>query len=77
MRLAGTVRIGTVPAAQDGLLARLLAGIDQLNHPLERATFKGDLAELLDETPVERQPLALLMLLAQVERAHGDMPSPI
>jgi hypothetical protein len=66
-----------VPAAQDGLLARLLAGIDQLNNPLDRATFKGDLAELLDETPVERQPLALLMLLAQVERAHGDMPSPI
>lgn len=77
MSPATTLRIGAVPAAQDGLLARLLTGIDQLASPLERATFKGDLTELLIETPTERHLLALLMLLAQVERAHGDMPSPI
>ena len=66
------VTIGREPSTEGAMLARVLVAIDATNSPLERAMFKGDLAELLDETPPERRALALLMLLAQIDRAHGD-----
>ena len=71
------ITIGTVPSTEGAMLARVLVAIDATSHPLERAMFKGDLAELLDETPHERRPLALLLLLAQIDRARGDLPAAI
>ena len=71
------IAIGTAPTAEGAMLARVLLAIDATNSPLERAMFRGDLAELMAETPLERRPLALLMLLAQVDRAHGDLSAAI
>ena len=71
------ITIGTTPSAEGAMLARVLLAIDATNHPLERAIFRGDLAELLADTPVERRALALLLLLAQIDRAHGDLPATI
>ena len=69
------ITIGREPTAEGAMLARVLVAIDATNSPLERAMYRGDLAELLAETPVERRPLALLMLLAQIDRAHGELPA--
>jgi hypothetical protein len=75
--LSAELSIGTTPSAEGALLARLLVAIDATSSPLERAIFRGDLAELFADTPVERRPLALLMLLARVDRALGDLPAAI
>ena len=75
--MSAEVSIGTTPSAEDALLARLLVAIDATCSPLDRAIFRGDLAELLVDTPVERRPLALLMLLARVDRVLGDLPAAI
>ena len=71
------ITIGPVPSAEGAMLARVLVAIDATNSPLERAIFRSDLAELIAETPVERRSLALLMLLARIDRAHGDLPAVI
>jgi hypothetical protein len=75
--LSAEIAIGSVPSAEGGMLARVLVAIDATCSPLERAMLKGDLAELMAETPAERRALALLMLLAQIDRAHGDLPATI
>jgi hypothetical protein len=75
--LSAEISIGPTPSAEGALLARLLVAIDATSSPLERALFRGDLAELFADTPVERRPLALLMLLARVDRALGDLPAAI
>jgi hypothetical protein len=75
--LSAELSIGTTPSAEGALLARLLVAIDATSSPLERAIFRGDLAELIADTPLERRPLALLMLLARVDRALGDLPATI
>jgi hypothetical protein len=75
--LSGEITIKSVPSAEGAMVARVLVAIDATSNPLERAMFKGDLAELMAETPRERRALALLMLLAQIDRAHGDMPATI
>jgi hypothetical protein len=75
--LISEIAIGPVPSAEGGMLARLLVAIDATSSPLERAIFRGDLAELVAETPAERRPLALLMLLVRVDRAQGDLPAAI
>lgn len=75
--MSAELSIGTTPSAEGALLARLLVAIDATSSPLERAIFRGDLAELFADTPVERRPLALLMLLARVDRALGDLPAAI
>ena len=67
------ITIGTVPSTEGAMLARVLVAIDATSSPLERAIFRGDLAELIAETPIERRPLALLMLLARIDRARGDL----
>ena len=71
------IEIGTVPSAEGALLARVLVAIDATNSPLERAIFRGDLAELIAEVSPERRALALLMLLARIDRAQGDLPAAI
>ena len=75
--MSAEIRIEAAPSAEGAMLARVLVAIDATNHPLERAMFKGDLAELLADTPPERRALALLLLLAQIDRAHGDLPAAI
>ena len=75
--MSAEISIGTTPSAEGALLARLLVAIDATSSPLERAIFRGDLAELFADTPVERRPLALLMLLARIDRALGDLPAAI
>ena len=75
--MSAELSIGTTPSAEGALLARLLVAIDATSSPLERAIFRGDLAELIADTPLERRPLALLMLLARVDRALGDLPATI
>ena len=65
------------PSAEGAMLARVLCAIGQVANPLERAVYRGDLAELWAETPVERRPLALLMLLAAIERAQEDVSAPL
>ena len=72
-----TITIGARPSAEGSLLARLVVAIDQIASPLQRAVFRGDLAELLVEAPPERRALALLMLLAEVDRALAELPAPI
>jgi hypothetical protein len=67
------IAIGTVSSAEGAMLARVLVAIDATSHPLERAIFRGELAEVMAETPRERHALALLMLLARIDRAHGDL----
>ena len=71
------ITIGTTPSAEGAMLARVLVAIDATNNPLERAIFRGELAGLIAETPLERRALALLMLLAQIDRARGDLPAAI
>ena len=71
------IAIGTVPSAEGAMLARVLVAIDATSNPLERAIFRGELAELLAETPAERRALALLMLLAEIDRARRDLPAAI
>ncbi len=75
--MSAEIAIGTVPSAEAALLARVLVAIDATNSPLERAIFRGDLTALVAEVPPERRALALLMLLAQIDRAHGDLPAAI
>jgi hypothetical protein len=75
--LSAEVAIGAVPSAEGSMLARVLVAIDATSNPLERAIFRGELAELMAETPIERRALALLMLLAQIDRARGDLPTAI
>jgi hypothetical protein len=75
--LSAEISIGTTASAEGALLARLLVAIDATSSPLERAIFRGDLAELIADTPLERRPLALLMLLARIDRALGDLPAAI
>ena len=70
------VTVSAIPSAEGGLLARAIVAIDQVACPLARATFRGDLAELLYETPPERRALALLLLLAAVDRTLEELPSP-
>ena len=75
--MSAEIRIGAVPSAEGAMLARVLVAIDATSSPLERAIFRGDLAELIAETPIERRPLALLMLLARIDRARGDLAAAI
>ena len=75
--MTSEIAIGTVPSAEGAMLARVLIAIDATSHPLERAIFRGELAALLAETPAERRALALLMLLAEIDRALGDLPAAI
>jgi hypothetical protein len=75
--LSVEIAIGTVPSAEGALLARVLVAIDATGNPLERAIFRGELAGLMAETPLERRALALLMLLADIDRAHRDLPAAI
>ena len=75
--MTSEIAIGTVPSTEGAMLARVLVAIDATSSPLERAIFRGDLAELIAETPIERRPLALLMLLARIDRARGDLPAAI
>jgi hypothetical protein len=65
--------IGTEPRAVDALAARVLAAIDQLNDPIERGRFWTDLQAAV-ETPTHRRCLALLVLLAALDRAHASAP---
>jgi hypothetical protein len=75
--LSREITIGTAPSTEGAMLARVLVAIDAISSPLDRAIFRGDLAELMAETPIERRPLALLMLLARIDRALGDLPAAI
>ena len=75
--MSAEIAIGTVPSAEGAMLARVLVAIDATSNPLERAIFRGELAELMAETPLERRALALLMLLAEIDRAHGDLRAAI
>ena len=71
------IAIGAVPSAEGAMLARVLVAIDATSSPLERAVFRGELAELMAETPAARRALALLMFLARIDRAQGDLPAAI
>ena len=75
--MSALLKIEATPSAEGAMLARVLVAIDATSNPLERAMFKGDLVELLAETPFERRALALLLLLAQIDRARGDLPAAI
>ena len=63
------LKITAQPSQHESLLARAVVAIDQVANPLERAVFRGDLAELFYETTGDRRCLALLLLLTRVERA--------
>jgi hypothetical protein len=73
--LSGYVVIPSDASAEGGLLARTVVAIDRVANPLARATYRGDLAELMAEAPPERRALALLLLLVEVDRALEGLPA--
>ena len=74
--MSGYAVISSTPSAEGGLLARAVVAIDKVANPLARAVFRGDLAEMLAEAPPERRALALLLLLAEVDRTLEGLPAP-
>jgi hypothetical protein len=73
--LSGYAVVSSTPSAEGGLLARAVVAIDRVADPLLRATYRGDLAELIAEAPPERRALALLLLLVEVDRSLDGLPA--